>query len=151
MTRPPPHSTRSTPLVPYPTRFRAGPAIGRLVGVSGDGSRSTVSGVGVRDDGLILTRALPLRGATTITAVLSDGRQLDASVRGLDDATDVAVVDVDADQLEVAVLGSSADLAVGDVVVALGYPLGLRGSRSEERRVGKECVRTCRSRWSLFI
>lgn len=109
---------------------KVGPAIVRLDVVSGDGARSSVSGVVFRDDGLILTSALPLRGATTITAVLSDGRQLDASVRGLDDATDVAVVDVDADQLEVAVLGSSADLAVGDVVVALGYPLGLRGSAS---------------------
>src|SRR3546814_15540084 len=83
---------------------KVGPAIVRLDVVSGDGARSSVSGVVFRDDGLILTSALPLRGATTITAVLSDGRQLDASVRGLDDATDVAVVDVDADQLEVAVL-----------------------------------------------
>src|SRR3546814_20752666 len=72
---------------------KVGPAIVRLDVVSGDGARSSVSGVVFRDDGLILTSALPLRGATTITAVLSDGRQLDASVRGLDDATDVAVVE----------------------------------------------------------
>src|SRR3546814_2016585 len=38
----------------------------------------------------------------------------------------------------------------GDNAKQLIPPLNLRGTRSEERRVGKECVSTCRSRWSLY-
>src|SRR3546814_16976293 len=61
---------------------KVGPAIVRLDVVSGDGASSSVSGAVFRDDGLILPGALPLRGATTITAVLSHGLPPAAQVLG---------------------------------------------------------------------
>ena len=97
---------------------RAATALVRLEVRRGDGAW-TASGVVFRDDGLVLTAAHPLRGAEAVFVVLADGRRLRAEVVGLDEVTDIAVVDVDAEDLPVAVL-SDAPAEVGDLVVALG-------------------------------
>lgn len=75
-----------------------------------------------RDDGMLLTSAHEVAGATEITVVLHDGRRLVGALLGADLPTDVAIVAVDARDLAVAVLGSSANLAMGSPTVAVGSP-----------------------------
>lgn len=105
---------------------QVGPAIVRLEVDGADGTTS-LSGVLFRDDGMILTSAHSLRGSSAVDAVLADGRRLPATVLGLDDATDVAVVHVEGDGLPVVVLGSTERLAVGATAVVIGSPLGVDG------------------------
>ena len=108
---------------------RLSPAIVRL-DVERDGEAATGSGVLFRDDGMVLTSAHVVDGGGPIRVQLADGRVLDGHVVGADELTDVAVVDVDAEDLPVAVLGTAEGLAVGAATIAIGSPLGLRGGPS---------------------
>lgn len=108
---------------------RLSPAIVRF-DVDGGGGSTTGSGVLFRDDGLVLTSAQLVAGATAISVVLTDGRRLDGRLVGADVATDIAVVDVEGDGFTVAVLGTSEGLEVGATTIAIGSPLGLAGGPS---------------------
>lgn len=99
---------------------KVGPAVAHLLVTSKTGT-TPASGVVIRDDGLLYTSAHGVARATAITVVLADGRRFHGKVVGADLPTDVALVTIDSDHLTVAVLGSSADLAVGDPAVALGW------------------------------
>lgn len=89
--------------------------------VEGEGS-----GVVIASDGLILTNAHVIENATRLEVTTADGdRAMDATVVGSDADHDLALLRVDADDLTAITIGSSNDLALGDTVVALGYPLGL--------------------------
>ena len=83
------------------------------------------SGFIFSDDGYILTNNHVVDGATRVTVILRDKRELEAEVVGRDPNTDLAVVKVDAENLPVLPLGNSDVLEVGDWVVALGFPLEL--------------------------
>ncbi len=100
---------------------RAGPTVVRLVVTTASGTEPA-SGVVYRDDGLLLTSAHEVAGAEAISVRLHDGRRFDGELVGADLATDVAVVSIDTDHLTVAVLGTSSDLAVGTMTIALGSP-----------------------------
>jgi serine protease Do len=65
--------------------------------------------------------------ASNVTVTLHDGRQFPASVKGFDEATDIAVLQIvtDGKPLPTAVLGDSDALRVGEWVIAIGNPLGL--------------------------
>jgi len=78
------------------------------------------------DKGLILTNAHVIDGADKITVTLKDGREAVASVIGTDKETDVAIIAIELDNLNQAPLGDSDKLRVGDFVVAIGNPFGLR-------------------------
>lgn len=108
---------------------RLSPAIVRL-DVEQAGGTATGSGVLFRDDGLVLTSAHVVAGATAISVVLTDGRRLDGHLVGLDGVTDVALVDVDGQGFPVAVLGTADGLEVGAPAIAIGSPLGLDGGPS---------------------
>ena len=82
------------------------------------------SGVIFRADGWILTNAHVVEDATSLVVTLKDGRELDATVIESDPTKDLAVVKVDATGLPTADIGSSATLQVGQLVVAIGSPLG---------------------------
>ena len=98
--------------------------------VDGAGSGSG-SGVLFRDDGYVLTNAHVVEGADRITVVLDDGSEWEGEVVGADEETDVAVVRIEGDEpFPTAVLGSAADLRVGQAAIAIGSPLGLEGSPS---------------------
>lgn len=84
------------------------------------------SGMIYRADGLILTNAHVVRGATTVSVELSDGRKFDkARVLGRDERTDIAVVKIDATNLPTVKLGDSDEVRVGDWAIAVGNPFGL--------------------------
>jgi len=85
------------------------------------------SGVIIDPAGIIVTNDHVIRGASEIHIVLADGRQLDAEVIGSDADTDLAVLKVNTKTpLPAAKLGTSADLMIGESVVAIGSPLGLK-------------------------
>jgi len=85
------------------------------------------SGVIIDPSGVIVTNDHVIRGASEIHVVLADGRQLDAEVVGADTENDLAVLRVSAKgPLPAAKLGTSSDLMIGETVVAIGSPLGLK-------------------------
>ncbi len=84
------------------------------------------SGVILSSDGLILTNNHVIAGATTLTVKFNDGTTATAKVIGSDATDDLAVIKVSGvSGLTVATLGSSANVKVGEQVVAVGSPLGL--------------------------
>ncbi|MFC5993967.1 trypsin-like peptidase domain-containing protein [Pseudonocardia hispaniensis] len=93
----------------------------------------TGSGVVIDPAGYVLTNnhvvapAAQVQGAT-VEAVFSDGSRAPAPIVGRDPKTDLAVVKVGVANPTVAQIGSSAGLAVGDAVLAVGSPLGLAGT-----------------------
>jgi serine protease Do len=83
------------------------------------------SGFIVSPNGVILTNAHVVHGASHVTVTLSDHREFKAKVLGEDKATDVAVVKIDAKDLPTVHMTSSTKLQVGDYVLAIGDPYGL--------------------------
>ncbi|HEY5087360.1 MAG TPA: trypsin-like peptidase domain-containing protein [Gemmatimonadaceae bacterium] len=87
-----------------------------------------VSGLGsgfiIRKDGVILTNAHVVRGATRISVALRDGTTYAAKLIGLDDVNDLAVLKVDASNMPIAPLGNSSSLIVGEWAIAIGNPYG---------------------------
>jgi serine protease Do len=83
------------------------------------------SGVIVSPDGYILTNNHVVEGADELKVLLSDDRELVAKVIGADPKTDIAVIKVDAEKLPVLTLADSDITRVGDIVFAVGNPLGV--------------------------
>ena len=112
---------------------RVGPAVVSIsVGGRRDPETRTGSGSGVlfTPDGYVLTNAHVVRGAKRLSLSLTDGGSHEASVVGTDDATDIAVVRVDGSRLPYAELGTSASVRVGQLVIAIGNPLGFSSTVS---------------------
>jgi serine protease Do/serine protease DegQ len=83
------------------------------------------SGVIVTADGFILTNNHVIEDADELTVMLPDEREFKARVVGADPKTDVAVLKIDATALPVVPLADSDKLRVGDIVFAIGNPLGV--------------------------
>lgn len=83
------------------------------------------SGVVIRSDGYIVTNAHVVGDAERVEVEFADRRTLQAEVVGVDEPTDLAVLKVDATDLPTVPLGDSSQVKVGDVVLALGNPLGV--------------------------
>lgn len=98
---------------------KVGPAV---VGISLQ--RGGGSGVLFTPDGYLLTNAHVVAKARRLAVNFPDGSSRDGHVVGEDPATDLAVVHVDGTHLAAAELGQSASLRVGQLVVAIGNPLG---------------------------
>lgn len=98
-------------------------------------SSGSASGTGVilSGKGYIVTNAHVIHGAIAIRVLLTDGRQLEASLVGTDSVSDLAVLRIQAEGLVSAQFGSSENLRVGDSVAAIGDPLGvdLRGTMTD--------------------
>ena len=87
------------------------------------------SGFVVDASGLIVTSHHVVKGADAVTVTLQDGRTLEAQIVGVDPKTDLALIEVDADEsLPVVEFGDSDRTRVGDWVVAVGNPFGLGGT-----------------------
>ena len=83
------------------------------------------SGFITRSDGIVLTNAHVVEGASEVSVTLPDGRSFSGKVLGSDPVTDVAVVRVAASGLPVAALGDSSKVKPGEWAIAIGNPLGL--------------------------
>ena len=88
------------------------------------------SAVVVTPDGFLLTSAHVVGTASEGVAGFADGRQLDFEVVGRDELSDLAIIRVSGGNLPAAILGDADDLRVGQLVVAIGNPLGFEGSLS---------------------
>ncbi len=89
-----------------------------------------VQGVGsgvVLEDGFVLTNNHVVERSREIEVALHDGEKVRGLVRGGDDVYDVAILEVDARGLRPLALGDSDSLRVGQMVIAMGNPLGLAG------------------------
>ena len=98
------------------------------------------SGVIVSADGYILTNRHVINGATEIRVALADGREFPAKLIGADEKTDVAVIKIKADNLPAMTFADSNELAVGDVVLAVGNPFGITQSVTQGIVSGKDRV-----------
>ncbi len=89
-------------------------------------SQGTSSGSGfiLTEDGYVITNYHVVEGASAIDVITHDGTEYAANLVGYDSTNDLAVLKVEASGLSAASLGSSTDLNIGDMVVAIGNPLG---------------------------
>jgi S1-C subfamily serine protease len=111
---------------------RLGPSVAHL-GVSHRTRRGrregAGSGVAISPDGYMLTAAHVVGGGNDgVLAAFSDGRELGVEVVGADPLSDLALVRAEASDLTPATLGDADSLRVGQLVVAIGSPMGLAGS-----------------------
>ena len=83
------------------------------------------SGVIVKDDGTILTNHHVIDGADKITVEMNDGETFEAKVIGSDPPSDLAVLKIDRKDLPFLTLGDSDRVRIGDIVLAIGNPLGI--------------------------
>lgn len=86
--------------------------------------KQTGSGFVVRSDGYILTNAHVVKGAKRVTVTMNDGRNLVATIVGIDNFSDLAVLKIDAKDLPTLTMGSSTNLRPGEFAIAIGSPLG---------------------------
>ena len=94
----------------------------------GEGEYSTGTGVVMSADGYILTNAHVVADSLRMSVLLSDGRVMEARLVGADAGEDLAVLKVEASGLTPAEFGDSDRLRCGEMVVAIGDPLGYRTS-----------------------
>src|SRR5260221_3662437 len=91
-------------------------------------SQALGSGFVWSTDGIIVTNNHVIEGASRITVNLQDGTQVPAKLIGVDPDSDLAVLRIEARNLTAAAVGTSADLMIGETVVAVGNPFGLSGT-----------------------
>jgi serine protease DegS len=111
-------------------RERVAPSLGELFGdflpqYRPRIERSLGSGVIVDQEGHIVTNHHVIANADSVAVQLADGRVAQARIVGRDPDTDLAVLKIDLKRLPVATFGRSDQLKVGDVVLAIGNPIGL--------------------------
>ena len=103
---------------------KARPSVVAISTVSG-WSTGTGSGVIMTEDGTIMTNAHVVSGAQSITVRVMDGTEYEATLLGMDEKTDLAVIKIDATGLTPADFGDSSSIVQGEIAVAIGNPLGL--------------------------
>lgn len=114
-----------------------------------EGGYGSGSGFIISTDGLIVTNSHVVNGAERIDINLQDGRRYTANLVGDDPATDIAVVQIDADRLATLEFADSERLQVGQVAIALGNPYGFQYSLTAG--VVSALGRTLRSRNGRLI
>ncbi|BBO30974.1 S1C family serine protease [Lacipirellula parvula] len=107
-----------------------GPTVLCIEGPRGDTRGGSGSGVLLTPDGYALTNSHVANGRSKLTAVTEEGDRLDAELVGDDPLTDLALVRLAARDLPFAELGDSDGLRVGQLVIAMGNPLGFRSTVS---------------------
>ena len=113
-----------TPAQLYASQVNSVVAISTTIQSGRSSGQSSGSGFILTEDGYVITNYHVVEGATAIQVITHDGTEYDAELVGKDSSNDLAVLKVDATGLPAATLGSSNDLVIGDMVVAIGNPLG---------------------------
>src|SRR5437763_1330625 len=90
--------------------------------------RGEGSGFIIRPDGVIMTNAHVVNGASEVTVRLTDRREYTAKVVGVDPKSDIAILKISAKDLPTVRLGESRSLRVGEWVLAIGAPFGFENS-----------------------
>ncbi|HEY4299846.1 MAG TPA: Do family serine endopeptidase [Candidatus Didemnitutus sp.] len=105
------------------------PLLRRLYGPGVEGPEERLDGLGsgviVSSDGYILTNNHVVADADELKVKLNDERELVARLVGTDPKTDIAVIKIDTDSLPAATLADSDKMRIGDIVFAIGNPLGV--------------------------
>lgn len=111
---------------------KVAPSVASISCISESGS-GTGTGIVMSRDGYVITNYHVIKNARQIYVLLATDRQYVARVIGGDETTDLAVLQIDAENLQAAEFGNSDALRVGDAVVAIGDPLGteLRGTMTD--------------------
>ena len=113
-----------TPAQLYASQVNSVVAISTTIQSGRSSGQSSGSGFILTEDGYVITNYHVVEGATEIQVITHDGTEYDAELVGKDSSNDLAVLKVEASGLSAATLGSSNDLVIGDMVVAIGNPLG---------------------------
>ncbi len=113
-----------TPNQIYATNVNAVVSISCLIDTGFTSGYATGSGFIYSEDGYILTNAHVVEDAEEILVTTYNDREMAAELIGMDSLNDVAILKVEANDLPHVTLGSSADVAVGEQVAAIGNPLG---------------------------
>ncbi len=100
------------------------------------------SGIIMSDDGYILTNAHVVSGANGILVVLSNEEEHEATLVGIDEKTDIAVLKIEATDLVKATFGNSDELVVGERIIAIGNPTGLNLAGSTTQGIVSGLQRT---------
>ena len=104
---------------------RISPAVVAVTTYGSDGQSSgSASGLIISKDGEILTNNHVISGEAKYTVTLADGRELSAKSLGGDPGLDMALIQVNANDLPAAPLGDSDQLQVGQIAIAIGNPYG---------------------------
>ncbi len=111
------------PNSPFGPFFRGQPFQGRPAPVRGEGS-----GFIIKSDGVIMTNAHVVNGATEVVVRMTDRREYTAKVIGVDTRSDIAIIKIEAKDLPVVKVGDSRGLKVGEWVLAIGSPFGFENS-----------------------
>lgn len=106
------------------------PSVISVTGASEGNSAGSGSGFLITPDGYAITNSHVLAGKDKLCALTTDGDHIDARVIGDDPATDLALVRLAANDLPYAEVGDSSALRVGQLVIAIGSPLGLHSTVS---------------------
>ena len=85
---------------------------------------ATGSGFILTEDGYVVTNHHVVAGATSVSVITHDSKEYPATIVGTEDANDIAVLKIEATGLPAVTVGSSDNLIIGDMVVAIGNPLG---------------------------
>jgi serine protease Do len=120
---PPGNASPFGPNGPFGPFFRGQPFQGRPAPARGEGS-----GFIIRADGVIMTNAHVVNGASEVTVRMTDRREYTAKVIGVDTKSDIAIIKINAKDLPVVKLGDSRVLKVGEWVLAIGAPFGFENS-----------------------
>jgi serine protease Do len=101
------------------------PFFGLFFGPTTRSAQSLGSGLIIDPNGIVVTNAHVIEGASRILVTTLDGRELDADVLGSDRDSDLALLKVQGRGLPAVPLGHSTDLMIGETVIAIGNPFGL--------------------------
>ena len=105
---------------------RVAPSVVNIRVISGEHGQGSGSGFIIARDGFILTNSHVVRGAREMEVTLHDARVFRAQLIGADPETDLAVIRIDAPDLQQARLADSSRIRVGQVAVAIGSPYGFQ-------------------------
>ncbi|MEM7314289.1 MAG: trypsin-like peptidase domain-containing protein, partial [Planctomycetota bacterium] len=108
----------------------ASPAVVSVSPRTKDRSKGAGSGFFVTDDGLLITNSHVVDGQRSLLITTNEGDRIDAELVGDDPATDLALLRAKASDLPFATFGDSSALRVGQLVIAIGSPLGLQSTVS---------------------